>query len=136
MHAELLQAEAPKIEYTEASKIELIEEEGHEDYFVLWNEKIINHLIHSDDNLTSKARRELNKLELPSGAKSVDKETKFAKSSDSKWLSKAQDNILDFPQQRAATQLVGKLYRLCNDSSKRPHGSVDLFDKNAIAYAK
>lgn len=30
MRAELLQAEAPKIEYTEASKIELIEEEGHE----------------------------------------------------------------------------------------------------------
>lgn len=64
------------------------------DYFVMWDEKIIHHLIHSDDKLTSKARRELNKLELPAGAKSVDKATKFAKSSDSKWLSKAQDKML------------------------------------------
>ena len=64
------------------------------DYFVMWDEKIIHHLIHSDDKLTSKARRELNKLELPAGAESVDKATKFAKSSDSKWLSKAQDQML------------------------------------------
>ncbi|KAL3773341.1 hypothetical protein ACHAW5_010018 [Stephanodiscus triporus] len=107
-----------------------------DDYFVMWDEKIIHHLIHSDDKLTSKARRELNKLVLPAGAKSVEKESKFAKSSDSKWLSKAQDQMLDFPRQRAATQLVGKLYGFCKDSSKRPHGSIDLFDENAIAYAK
>ena len=45
-------------------------------------------------------------------------------------------NGSDFPRQRAATQLVGKLYTLCNRSSKRPDGLVDLFDKDAIAYAK
>ena len=30
MHAEMFQSEAPKVVYTKASKIELIEEEGHE----------------------------------------------------------------------------------------------------------
>jgi hypothetical protein len=59
----------------------------------MWHEKILHHLIHSDDKLTSKARRELVKLELPTGVKSVDKEAN-ATSSDSKWLSKAQDEML------------------------------------------
>jgi hypothetical protein len=63
-------------------------------YFVLWDEKILRHLIHSDDKLTSKARQELVKLELPAGAKSVDKETTFATIPDSKWLSKARDKML------------------------------------------
>ncbi len=55
----------------------------------------MNCLIHSDDKLTSKARRQLLKLELPAGVvKTVVKETKFAKSSDNKWLSKAQDKML------------------------------------------
>jgi hypothetical protein len=61
----------------------------------MWDEKIMNCLIHSDDKLTSKARRQLLKLELPAGVvKTVVKETKFAKSSDNKWLSKAQDKML------------------------------------------
>jgi len=60
----------------------------------MWDEKIIHHLIHSHDEVTLKARSELNKLELPVGAKSVDKETKFTKRSDSMWLSKAQDKML------------------------------------------
>ena len=64
------------------------------DYFVMWDGKILHHLIHSDDKLTSKARRELVKLELPAGAKSVDKETKYANIPDSKWLSKTQDVML------------------------------------------
>ncbi|KAL3822159.1 hypothetical protein ACHAXA_011704 [Cyclostephanos tholiformis] len=108
-----------------------------DDYFVMWDEKIMNCLIHSDDKPTSKARRQLFKLELPAGVvKTVVKETKFAKSSDSKWLSKAQDKMLDFPEQRAATQLVGKLYKLCRQASERPRGAFDLFDKDAIAYAR
>jgi len=64
------------------------------DFFVIWDEKLLHHLIHSDDKLTSKARRELVKLELPAGAKCVDKETKYATIPDSKWLSKAQDKML------------------------------------------
>ena len=65
------------------------------DYFVMWNEKIIHHLTYSVDEFTLKARRELSKLELPPAeGKSVDRETKFAKSSDNNWLSKAQDNML------------------------------------------
>lgn len=45
-------------------------------------------------------------------------------------------NGSDFPRLRAATQLVGKLYTLCKKSSERHHGLFDLFDKDAIAYAK
>jgi hypothetical protein len=59
----------------------------------MWDEKILHHLIHSDDKLTSKARRELVKLELPAG-KSVDKKTTYATIPDSKWLSKTQDVML------------------------------------------
>jgi len=43
--------------------------------------------------------------------------------------------MLDFPCQRATAQLVGKLWGLCLKSSERPCG-IDLFDKDAIAYAK
>jgi hypothetical protein len=65
------------------------------DYFVFWDEKILNHLIHSNDKLTSKARQQLVKLELPARAsRDLDKETKFARRSDSNWLSKAQDRML------------------------------------------
>ena len=65
------------------------------DYFVLWDDTIIKHLMESKDNLTSKARQELLRLELPTGVPhSVDKETKLAEHSDCKWLSKAQDRML------------------------------------------
>ena len=42
----------------------------------------------------------------------------------------------DFPKNRAAVQLVGKLYGLCTKSSIKTQGAIDLFDKDAIAYAK
>ena len=42
----------------------------------------------------------------------------------------------DFPQQNAATNLVGKLWTLCNKASERSGGAVDLCDKDAVAYAK
>jgi hypothetical protein len=65
------------------------------DYFVMWDEKILHHLMHSEDELTSKARQVLLTLEMPAGAQpSVDKGTKFVKSSDNEWLSKAQDKML------------------------------------------
>jgi len=42
----------------------------------------------------------------------------------------------DFPQQLAATQLVGTLWSLGTKASERSRGAVDLYDKDAIAYAK
>ena len=65
-------------------------------YFVLWDDKIIHHLMNSKDSLTSKARRELLRLELPTGfLHSVDKgTTKLAEHLDSNWLSKAQARML------------------------------------------
>jgi len=105
-------------------------------YFVMWDKKIMEHLYHSNDKLTLKARRELLKLEMPADTQpSVVKKTKFTNDVDSNWLSKAQGKILNFPRQRAIAQLVGKLWGLCLKSSERPCG-IDLFDKDAIAYAK
>ena len=105
-------------------------------YFVMWDKKIMDHLYQSNDKLTLKARRELLKLEMPADTQpSVVKKTKFTNDVDSNWLSKAQGKILDFPRQRATAQLVGKLWGLCLKSSERPCG-IDLFDKDAIAYAK
>ena len=61
----------------------------------MWHEDILKSLINNEDEFTSNARRQLFKLELPAGIeKGVVKETKFAKTSDSKWLSKAQDKML------------------------------------------
>ena len=42
----------------------------------------------------------------------------------------------DFSTQLKASEMVGKLYKLCVDASKRDDGSVDLCDEDAIAYAR
>lgn len=65
------------------------------DYFVLFDDKILEHLLHARDKLTTKSRKLLHRLELPNEVKSsVNKETKFSKHVDPKWLSKAQEIIL------------------------------------------
>ena len=61
----------------------------------MWDKHILESLIRNKDEFTSKARRQLFELELPAGIeKGVVKETTFAKTSDSEWLSKAQDKML------------------------------------------
>lgn len=43
----------------------------------------------------------------------------------------------DFPTQLKATQLVGKLWSLCIKASTRAEdGSIDLYNEDAIAYAR
>lgn len=107
-----------------------------DDYFVLYDEKIMHHLLSSEDKLTLRSRRLLHKLELTGGAGcSVNKKSKFAKAQDIKWLSKAQDIMLDFDTQREASQIVGKLWSLCRKASKRDNG-IDIYDEDAIAYAR
>lgn len=65
------------------------------DYFVLWDEHIIHHLMNSKDKLTSKSRKLLTTLELPDGVKqAVKKNVTFSRSPDNKWLRKAQDLML------------------------------------------
>merc|ERR1712238_131548 len=50
-----------------------------DDYFVLYDDVILDHLLHSKDKLTSKSRKALHKLELPAGAvKSVNKKTTYS----------------------------------------------------------
>lgn len=108
-----------------------------DDYFVLWDEGILNHLMNAKDQLTSKSRKLLNKLELPTGAgHSIDKRTKCSPKPDPRWLSKAQSLMLDFQTQNMSNQCVGKLFGCCSKASQRDDGSVDLFDKDAIAYAR
>ncbi|KAL3765869.1 hypothetical protein ACHAWU_005402 [Discostella pseudostelligera] len=107
-----------------------------DDYFVLWDERLIRQLSHCKDERTSKARALLHKLELPKKVQhSVNKATEFSPITDSEWLSKAQDLMLDFPMQLIASDMVSKLYNLCVEASKRDDDSVDLCDEDAVAYA-
>ena len=103
---------------------------------MLWDDKILNHLLHSTDKLTVKSRKLLHKLELPRGASSVKKGSKFSRNADSKWLSKAQDLMLDFSTQKALSQAVGKLYSLCTESSKTSDGKIDIYNEDAVSYAR
>ena len=65
------------------------------DYFVLWDEKILNHLIYGKDKHTSNARALLRKLELPQKVQqSVIKETIFSSNTNGNWLSEAQNLML------------------------------------------
>ncbi|KAL7552434.1 hypothetical protein ACHAWF_015675 [Thalassiosira exigua] len=100
------------------------------DYFVLWDDKILDHLCHSKDELTSKSRRlHLCNFKPPRALEhSVKKGSKFLRNSDTEWLSKAQYEMIDFQTQNIANQIVGKLFNLCKKKD-------DIFDKDAIAYA-
>ena len=65
------------------------------DYFVLWDEKILNHLIHGKDKRTSNARVLLRKLELPQKVQqSVIKETILSSDTNRNWLREAQNLML------------------------------------------
>ncbi|KAL9185901.1 hypothetical protein ACHAXT_003678 [Thalassiosira profunda] len=107
-----------------------------DDYFVLWEPQMLSHLLTANDELTRKSRRLLLELKMPEKAvQSVNKDTPFS-GGDDDWLSKAQDQMLDFPAQNAATNIVGQLYKLCVKASKRPGGNYDIFDEDAVAYAQ
>lgn len=61
----------------------------------MWDKHILESLINNEDKFTSKARRQLFKLELPAGIeKGVVKETTFAKTSDSEWKQGAGQNAV------------------------------------------
>ena len=65
------------------------------DFFVLWDERILDHLLHSKDALTVKSRKLLYKLALPEGVdNTVNKQSTLSQESDRLWLSKAQDLML------------------------------------------
>lgn len=66
-----------------------------DDYCVLWDEEILENLLTNKDKLTRKSRKLLHTLKVPQGGSySVNKATKFAQNSDTKWLSKAQNLML------------------------------------------
>lgn len=44
--------------------------------------------------------------------------------------------VSDFPTQLEASQLVSKFYGLCTKASIREDGSINLYDEDAIAYAR
>ena len=71
---------------------------------------MLSHLLTSNDELTRKSRRLLLELKRPEKVvQSVNKDTSFS-GGDDEWLSKVQDQMLDFPAQNAATKIVGQLY--------------------------
>jgi len=107
------------------------------DFFVLWDEKILDHLLHAKDKLTLKSRKLLHKLVLPRGVvHTVNKQSKLSEHSDRKWLSKAQDLMLDFSAQCDGSHIVGVLYSLCFKASEGSNGQIDIYNKDAIAYGR
>lgn len=108
------------------------------DYLVFWESGILSHLLHSTTPLSRKSRILLRKLTLPETKHSlVRKSNKLSSAQyDENWLSKAQQQMLDFPAQNAACSLVGALYKLCKEFSKRDDGFVDIYDENACAFAR
>jgi len=110
-----------------------------DDYFALWDERIMDHLLHSKSNLSKKSRKDLFNLALPRGV--VHTVKKHAQPTDSEkpnrlWLSKAQDLMLDFSAQDSGSELVGKLYGLCRETSKMKDGTIDIYNKDAIAFGR
>lgn len=98
-----------------------------DDYFVLWEENILGHLLTSKCRLTSKARTDILNIEIPYKKCNKSKNSSIAKGSnnydDPTWFSKAQDHMLDFEQHRAGKNIVGKLYKLCFKASEKHDGT-------------
>ncbi|KAL7543918.1 hypothetical protein ACHAXR_013297 [Thalassiosira sp. AJA248-18] len=108
-----------------------------DDYFVCWDQQMLSQLLYPKDALTTKSRKILLELKLPKkAAHGVDKTTSFIEKGRADWLSLAQDRILDFQTQNAEARLTGKLYTLCIKASKRSGGKFDIFDEDAMAYAR
>ena len=42
----------------------------------------------------------------------------------------------DFAAQDAGTRLVGKLFNLCGEVSTKDDGKIDIYDSDAVAFAK
>jgi len=79
----------------------------------------------------------LHKLKLPHGPETfVNKETKVSEHADNDWLIKAQDIMLDFQTQKIGSQIAGKLHSLCHKASTKDSGEIDLYDRNAISFAR
>ena len=45
-------------------------------------------------------------------------------------------NDSDFSTQCAGSHLVGKLWSLCKKASTKDNGNIDIYDEDAIAYAR
>lgn len=63
------------------------------DYFVLWDETMLNVLLAGKDKVTKKSKRLLHQLKLD-GSSHANKKTKFSDHPDTNWLSKAQRIML------------------------------------------
>mmetsp|Transcript_20130 Transcript_20130/g.43163 ORF Transcript_20130/g.43163 Transcript_20130/m.43163 type:complete len:82 (-) Transcript_20130:68-313(-) len=44
--------------------------------------------------------------------------------------------MLDFPTRLAGSQMVGRLWTLCKKASERTKGKIDIYNEDAIAYAR
>ena len=106
------------------------------EYFILWDEQIMEYLLHPKDDLGKKALNDLTKLEKAKSNSSVDKTSKLNKKYRDNWLALAQKDMIDVKKFRLSSALVGKLYSLCRASSARDSGQWDIYNEDAIAFAK
>lgn len=99
-------------------------------YLVLWDEKILGHLLHSNSTLSMKARRDLTTLKaLDTTECFVDKSSKLDKPYNAKWFENAQKEMANIKNRRLQDSLVSTFYGFCNESS-------DIYDEDSIAFAK
>eukprot|EP00804_Cyclotella_cryptica_P029475 CCRYP_011281-RH/>CCRYP_011281-RH protein AED:0.46 eAED:0.46 QI:336/1/1/1/1/1/4/194/177 len=106
-------------------------------YFVLWDDEILDNLLHPKNYTTKKAFSLLTKLEAIDKSKCfVNKSAKLDKPYQKNWFSSAQDEMVDVKKIGLSTKLVGSLYRLCQMYSKKDNGFFDIYDEDALAFAQ
>lgn len=105
-------------------------------YFVLWDEQLLQSMLHPKTELGKKALRDLETLSKAKTNSQVNRSPSLDKPYRSDWLSVAQDDMLGVEKLCLAKELVGVLYNLAFESSKRDNGHWDIYDEDAIAFAK
>ena len=106
-------------------------------YFVLWDEEILDNMLHPKHYTSRRALSMLTKLEAADQSKSsVNKTSKLDRPYQKNWLLFAQKEMTDVKKIVSSTKLVGSLYRLCQTYSKKGNDFFDIYDEDAIAFAK
>ena len=107
----------------------------------------MNAMLNPKNKLAKKAYRDLTNLQKAETNSSVDKSSNQDKPYRKNWLTVARNDMIDAEAQCQPKMLVGKLYCLCFEYSRRAkekkdpkrkngQGQWDIYDEDAIAFAK
>ena len=93
-------------------------------------------MLNPKNELSRKANSDLTSLETAQTNSSVEKTSKLDNPYRKDWLAVAQNDMANVKKLRLASELVGKLYGLMKSHSERKNGNWDIYDEDAIAFAK